>query len=127
MPEPLTPPPLRDGLALGIRAVACNGWRWLPGCQRISGSLRRLPDFAEPASLGCLLALVRETWNEPELHLVPRVIDDEIVWCVEEFTLPCVGVDGQPIRADSEAAALVAALEESGARTDGAGEVRRAD
>ncbi len=66
---------------LARRAVACKGWRWMPGmlhgmvvggkltsCYRI-GDLTlcldadRVPDFTDPATLGCLLALVQEAWN----------------------------------------------------------------
>jgi len=65
------------------RAVACKGWRWMPGmlhgtvvsgeltlCYRI-GDLTlyldadRLPDLADPATLGCVLALVREANKAP--------------------------------------------------------------
>lgn len=28
-----------------------------------------LPDFTDPATLGCLLSLVREAWGDPEMHL----------------------------------------------------------
>ena len=76
---------------LGRRAVACKGWRWMPGMltddgQRVlhadGGSMfagvgsghdadgygpfesrNMLPDFRDPATLGCLLALVREAWG----------------------------------------------------------------
>ena len=73
---------------LGQRAVACKRWRWMPGMlsdkglrvfrrdddgyvvgyyanqeyisQCVPGSL---PDLTDPATLGCLLALVREAWG----------------------------------------------------------------
>ena len=63
--------------ALGRRAAAC-GWQWLPGTldhvgYRIRGTgasrLGCWPDFSDPATLGCLLALVREKWG-PDAHLV---------------------------------------------------------
>lgn len=80
--------------ALACRAVACKGWRWMAGMRLKDGDLvvsRRgdgapiacspavlfgefptscegaLPDLADPATLGCLLALVREAWGEPNL------------------------------------------------------------
>ena len=62
--------------ALARRAVACKGWRWMPGMKVIDsvrmteGMLKfthhsDLPDLTDPATLGCLLALVREAWGAP--------------------------------------------------------------
>lgn len=71
---------------LGKRAVACKGWRWMPGmlarykgdawCRvtdadsfglptrvRLPNPRRAWPDFRDPATVGCLLALVREVWE----------------------------------------------------------------
>ena len=62
------------------RAVACKQWRWMPGMQYCTkrqayrltedhflGGLSLiadcLPDLRDPATLGCLLALVREAWG----------------------------------------------------------------
>ena len=79
-----------DKVELGRRVVACKGWQWMPGMRTINGrrlavvfglsrtasvlcDLRddansdteelqgELPDLADPATLGCLLALVRES------------------------------------------------------------------
>ena len=70
--------------ALARRAVACKGWRWMPGMRwiviraapledyagRIAELGRRvpdgpgLPDLTDPATVGCLLALVREAYSE---------------------------------------------------------------
>lgn len=73
---------------LGQRAIACFRWRWMPGMRSERGLriVRRdddgyvigyydnqwymsecvpgsLPDLSDPATLGCLLALVREAWG----------------------------------------------------------------
>jgi hypothetical protein len=100
-----------EQIALAKRAVACKGWRWMPGMNALGrldqdgGALRVhgvgrtsvgvelrggafdwrqrtdgrwlclhggdvigspcevLPDLTDPATLGCLLALVREAWG----------------------------------------------------------------
>jgi hypothetical protein len=69
-------------------AIACKGWRWLPGMlaaeQAVPGmalSTRPmrvddywhevgvwLPDLSDPATLGCLLALVREAWGDDTVY-----------------------------------------------------------
>lgn len=72
--------------ALARRAVACPGWRWMRGmtddrgdtvidnehgdvtvCSamhgRVAQASRALPDLDDAATLGCLLALVREAWR----------------------------------------------------------------
>jgi hypothetical protein len=59
------------------------------------------PDLTDPATLGCLLALVREAWGDPSMHCAP---DLESGW----WTLWGIKHDE---RAPTEAAALVAALE----------------
>jgi len=58
---------------------------------------RALPDLTDPATLGCLLALVREAWDDRYLcaSLSPRKL-----WMVDGWSLH-----------DTEAEALVAALE----------------
>ncbi len=105
---------------LALRAVACKGWRWMPGMRgvrsffhptlgehvtvnvRIESSLDvelietpsssqelvssahctvsgwtkvsdLLPDLTDPATLGCLLALVREAWADPRIHAAPAL------------------------------------------------------
>lgn len=83
-------------IALARRAVACKGWRWMSGMLDTSGGrficyadcgeaawvrraddgcewlpvAERLPDLTDPATLGCLLALVREAWNDPGIACV---------------------------------------------------------
>jgi len=136
---------------LSKRAVACKGWRWMPGMRakhpnwrgyRVShvgltgmfgacryaspmGGVERavvalpvptssdvLPDLTDAATLGCLLALVREAWGDSDLH-VGRRIAGWGVWTSESTPLPlCVA------KADTEAEALVAALEAAEGRGD---------
>ena len=74
---------------LAKRAIACSGWRWMPGMLTLDG-LRlgvvahtpsgawscltaggepsdrpmrdELPDLSDPATMGCLLHLTRQAW-----------------------------------------------------------------
>jgi hypothetical protein len=116
-------------IELGHRAVACKGWRWMSGMAWVIPSEARgtwpehlhhgryptpeglvpLPDLRDPATLGCLLALVREAWGKPLLYVEPE--EDEIdglawyVWDAGEAQSYSRGLHR------TEAAALVAALE----------------
>ena len=107
---------------LARRAVSCPGWRWLPGmrveyadklgCRRhtrlVGGDPSAvlldsdpLPDLSDPATVGCLLALVREAWGDPAAHAAPD--GDWHIYGDMPETEYGIG--------DTEAAALVAALE----------------
>jgi len=115
-------------MLLARRAVASPDWRWMPGMlalhfpgmarrvARIDGHVAALlycgdavPDLTDAATLGCLLALVREAWGEPTLH----------VWYSSQLGLWVVSADGQEIGVQgvTEAEALVAALEEVGRKS----------
>ncbi len=68
---------------LAKRVVACKGWRWMPGMKalgkkdmptawfRLEETIQNLhgdwsnatPDLSDPATIGCLINLVRIAWN----------------------------------------------------------------
>jgi hypothetical protein len=106
---------------LGRRAVACPRWRWMSGMKVAvpaghegdTGYYRILlssdepeagayPDLTDPATLGCLLALVREAWGSPHAY-----VGHSDRW-VAAFRCE---VGGRAFASTTEAAALVAALE----------------
>jgi hypothetical protein len=94
-------------VTLGKRAVACSRWRWADGMKTLSGvritstattydsgsageydlgceggylsSSNELPDLKDPATLGCLLALVRNVWRNnyayPEEYVADHACD----------------------------------------------------
>ena len=107
--------------ALGRRAVACKHWRWLPGIKMTNGSrmLGRseiyqngtvyvadpldddIPDLSDPATVGALLGLVRDAWQDPSTGIYKHGRR----WCV------IMGGRCEDFFADTEAEALVSALE----------------
>jgi len=128
-----------EQIALGRRAVACKGWRWMAGMLRGDGfrctwvdederelaaptwcangiewlnrrtGPKDLPDLTDPATLGCLLALVREAWGDDEAYAIPWH-DEDGGWTV------CVREEDRSVNVsegDTEAEALVFALEDA--------------
>jgi len=81
---------------LARRAVACQGWKWMPGMLFRENAVPGMglwpegagrcgrpfsvdhvpyaatPDLSDPATLGCLLALVREARGNPTGFVVPE-------------------------------------------------------
>ena len=132
---------------LGRRAVACKDWRWMPGmlllphvdgceCCEDRNFPRRAarlpavfttdidaPDLSDPATLGCLLHLVREAWPDEWHEFMVPIFDGFSHWrvgCLDLQRLPgaprlIVPVDLDTMKplvwAYSEAEALVIALE----------------
>ena len=77
-------------------------------CDMVFGSLltqRLTPDLTEPATVGCLLALVRAAWGDPYLTVDICGVEDHRVWACYSCDLIAHAYG------DTEAAALVAALE----------------
>jgi hypothetical protein len=118
---------------LARRAVACRHWRWMPGMRVMVGAEGvpyryvsddyappegddvaftdpRLPDLSDPATVGCLLALVREAWGDETIATsATREATGRRGWVMEAWDqhAPSNAVGPYP----TEAEALVAALE----------------
>jgi len=120
----------QDWIELGKRAVACEGWRWMRGMLDLGDwevrgeyngghgvrvvdragktaivppTRMSAPDLRDPATVGCLLALVREVWGHPRAFALPS----------GDFWQVLSGWYGDDLTGDraTEAEALVAALE----------------
>jgi hypothetical protein len=131
-----------DKVEISQRLVACKHFRWMPGMRTLgdwrvinvdsdgvevvtdlsevvlfhSGDLpsipSSLPDLTDPATLGCLLALVREAWDDNTASTAAtRELDKTTGWIMDcwnpQSPLNKIG----PFKTEAEA--LVAALEAS--------------
>ena len=130
-----------DKVELGRRVVACKGWRWMPGMRWWTDDDDRgrlddyqpeymgrptdaLPDLTDAATVGCMLALVRQAWRCPTVYArestTRRVSDGVIAWEVCNLYLDAEACRALGVSREgsvgswghgSEAEALVAALE----------------
>ena len=127
-----------EQIALARRAVACKGWRWMPGMRYCSVAVAAetasplsfngyqrvgedvdmvaytdwvpcLPDLEDPATLGCLLALVREVCGDDEAYAMPWH-DEDGGWTV---TVNDEDRCHNIAEGETEVEALVAALEDA--------------
>jgi hypothetical protein len=115
-------------IELARRALACKHWRWMPGMRTVRDDGHRfhigctvaaskvkpewLPDLTDPATLGCLLALVREAWGDNTASTAAtRELDKKTGWIMDcwnpQSPLNKIG----PFKTEVEA--LIAALEAS--------------
>ncbi|NBW38762.1 MAG: hypothetical protein EBR30_27830 [Cytophagia bacterium] len=82
------------------------------GMVRIPKDTCLIPDLSDPATLGCLLALVREAWPAGEATTnVHANYSPERGHYRQWSCYYCTGGDWRQALADTEAEALVAALE----------------
>jgi len=122
-------------IELAKRAVACRNWKWMsgmkaihesgwgePASQRVpctipnGGYPNSLPDPTDSATIGCLLDLVRKAW-----HTAPANVNCHVSYSPEKghyryWTCSyCTGEKWEQTQGETEAEALILALEASNA------------
>ena len=121
-----------EQIELARRAVACRGWRWMRGmsnnkgqtidcvfedigtayCGEIDADMNALPDLTDPATLGCLLALVREAMGDHRICVCWDFVNEMWV-CEGAFEYNGNKYLGLIKEAQSYAEALVLTLEDA--------------
>jgi hypothetical protein len=118
---------------LGLRAVACKHWKWLGGMRVVSpaehsgatgytvrvesgyvAKAGEYPDFTDNATLGCLVALVRQAWKASDLAAIRSAFKDgSVVWSfpLTRELREKLGLMGGYLGGATEAEAFVVALE----------------
>jgi len=97
----------------GARVLGAGLWASQSGGTFADENIGEEPDFTDPATVGCLLAAVREAWKWPTLStswsFVP--LRPGVDWFVTRIHADAYG--------ETEADALIAALEAAAARRGG--------
>lgn len=97
-----------SGVEIDYLAEEGSGWTtFCDDCAENWATYKRIPDFRDPATLGCLLAQAREVYEDPELYTYPTIFNN---WYVNPNS---GGVFAGDTEAEALVAALVAALEEA--------------
>ncbi len=119
-------------MELGVRAVACSQWEWRGGMQYFDEKLRSwvrfevrpdeytprppsgsIPSFEDDATLGCLLALVREAWGHTqgqEVYVYFSINECRVLQRNEPGASPFSRLDNIRSRGPTEVEAMVNAL-----------------
>lgn len=120
----------RRALILGRRAKRCNRWKWAPGMltftgYRVSDEDAQTdaptlfpddkPDLRDPATLGCLLGLVRDAWPTAPATTSRYGMWSESLGHYHAWTCSyCTGAEWRQAHGETEIEALIAALEAAG-------------
>lgn len=101
----------------GTRLLGAGLWASKSGVVFYDECIVEAPDFTDPATLGCLLAAVREAWQDHGLATVGRYQHAGRRWALvtghrHGSTLRAVAA----VEHDTEADALIAALEAAARR-----------
>ncbi len=92
----------------GSMYVGCGNWAEIQdfaGFVFTGGSENPIPDWGHPATLGCLLALVREAWGDDDIYFGSSLSFKRKRWSW------VMGGGDRIGQGDTEAEALLAALE----------------